>query len=144
MQPRPYLRAYMAGIVVPTLFLLCIMTVYALTSYYLEVPSQFVFGLPARPLARALVFPMALVPNIWGVWNVLYASVRSRVGWSLAAHGALLPLLLIPGGVILARAFDVFTIQMRFALPVVPIGVAVYYLAWKYLVGFLNKEMGIA
>ena len=87
---------------------------------------------------------MALVPNIWGVWNMLYASVRSRVGWSLAAHGALLPLLLIPGGVTLARVFDVFTIQMRFALPVFPIGMAVYYLAWKYLVGFLNKEMGIA
>ena len=144
MRPHPYLRAYMAGIVVPTVFLLCIMTVYALTTYYLEVPSQFVFALPARPLARALVFPMALVPNLWGAWNMLYASVRSRVGWSLAAHGALLPLLLIPGGVALARAFDVFTIQMRFALPVVPIGMVVYYLAWKYLVGFLNKELGIA
>jgi hypothetical protein len=144
MRPRPYLRAYMAGIVVPTVFLLWIMMVYGLTSYYLEVPSQFVFALPARPLARALVFPMALVPNIWGVWNVLYAAIRSRVGWSLAVHGALLPLVLIPGGVILTRALDVFTIQMRFALPVVPIGMAVYYLAWKYLVGFLNEEMGIA
>jgi hypothetical protein len=75
---------------------------------------------------------------------MLYESVRSRVGWSLALHGAVLPLLLIPGGVALSRAFDVFTIQMRFALPVVPIGMAVYYLAWKYLVGFLNKEMEIA
>jgi hypothetical protein len=26
----------------------------------------------------------------------------------------------------------------------VPIGMAVYYLAWKYLVGFLNDEVGIA
>jgi hypothetical protein len=26
----------------------------------------------------------------------------------------------------------------------VPIGMAVYYLAWKYLVGFLNAEIGIA
>ena len=24
------------------------------------------------------------------------------------------------------------------------IGMAVYYLAWKYVVGFLNEEMGIA
>jgi hypothetical protein len=107
----------MAGIAVPTAFLLWIMMAYALTSDCLEVPSQFVFALPARPLARALVFPMALVPNIWGVWNMLYAAVRPREGWSLAVHGA---------------------------VPVVPIGMAVYYLAWKYLVGFLNKEMGIA
>jgi len=25
-----------------------------------------------------------------------------------------------------------------------PVGVTVYYLAWKYLVGFLNQEVGIA
>jgi hypothetical protein len=37
-----------------------------------------------------------------------------------------------------------FTIQWRFALPMVPIAMATYYLAWKYLVGFLNEEVGIA
>ena len=52
-------------------------------------------------------------------------------------------LVLIPGGILLARTLDVFTIQMRFALPMVPIGMAIYYLAWKYIVGFLNDEMGI-
>ena len=35
-------------------------------------------------------------------------------------HGALMPLILMPGGVALARALDVFTIQWRFALPMVP------------------------
>ena len=25
-----------------------------------------------------------------------------------------------------------------------PVGMTVYYLAWKYLVGFLNEEIGIA
>ena len=29
-------------------------------------------------------------------------------------------------------------------LPMFPIGMGVYYLAWKDLVGFLNAEMGIA
>jgi len=29
-------------------------------------------------------------------------------------------------------------------LPMVPVGMTVYYLAWKYLVGFLNQEVGIA
>jgi hypothetical protein len=46
--------------------------------------------------------------------------------------------------VALARAFDVFTIQLQFALPMVPIGMGIYYLAWKHLVGRLNAEMGIA
>jgi hypothetical protein len=144
MRPHPYLRAYMAGIVVPTLFLLVIMTVYALFRFYLEVPSQFVLAMPARPLTRALVFPMAIVPNLWGVWNILHLKLRSRVPLSPGAFGALLPLLLFPGGIMLARALDVFTIQWRLALPILPIGVAVYYLAWKHLVGFLNEEMGIA
>ena len=53
-------------------------------------------------------------------------------------------LLLIPGGVALARLLDAFTIQLQFAVPMVPIGMGVYYLAWKYLVGFLNQELGIA
>jgi hypothetical protein len=39
---------------------------------------------------------------------------------------------------------DTFTIQWRFALPMFPIGMAVYYLAWKYGVGRLNAEVGIA
>jgi hypothetical protein len=143
MRPHPYLRAYMAGIVVPTLALLVTLTVYTVASYFLE-PSRFVFALPVRPLARALVFPVALVPSIWGVWNMLYTSVQTRVGWSLGVHGALLPLLLMPGGILLARAFDVFSIPIGFALPVFPIGMALYYLVWKYVVGFLNREMGIA
>lgn len=37
-----------------------------------------------------------------------------------------------------------FSIQWQFALPMVPIGMAIYYLAWKFFVGFLNAEVGIA
>jgi len=144
MRPHPYLRAYMAGIVVPTLFLLVVMVVFAYFRFYFEVPNQFVIALPGRPLERAIVFPMAVVPNMWGAWNMLHLTLRSRVRMSLGLHGALLPLVLIPGGIALARMLDVFTIQLRFAVPMAPIGMAVYYLAWKYLVGFLNEEMGIA
>jgi len=144
MRPHPYLRAYMAGIVVPTLFLLVIMAIFAYQRYYFEVPNQFVIPLPSRPLERAIIFPMAVVPNVWGLWNILYLALRPRVRMTLGVHGALLPLVLMPGGVGLARALDVFTIQWQFALPMVPIGMAVYYLAWKYIVGFLNEEMGIA
>ncbi len=144
MRIHPYLRAYMAGIVCPTMFLLVIIAIDAFHRYYFEVPNQFVLGLPARPLERAILFPMAIVPNMWGVWNMLYLALRSRVRLPLGIHGALLVLLLIPGGIFLARTLDVFTIQLRFALPMVPIGMTVYYLGWKYLVGLLNEEMGIA
>ena len=144
MRIHPYLRAYMAGIVCPTMFLLVIVAIDAFHRYYFEVPNQFVLGLPARPLERAILFPMAIVPNMWGVWNMLYLALRSRMRLPLGIHGSLLVLLLIPGGIFLARTLDVFTIQLRFALPMAPIGMAVYFLAWKYLVGFLNEEIGVA
>src|SRR5262245_26817886 len=104
MRPRPYLLAYMAGIVVPTLFLLVIMTVFAYNRYYFEVPSQFVIPLPGQPLDRALIFPMAVVPNVWGLWNVLYQALRRRISIPIGLHGAVLPLVLMPGGVALVRA----------------------------------------
>src|SRR5688572_1879311 len=144
MRPHPYLRAYMAGIVVPTVFLLLIMSIYAYNRYYFEVSSQFVIPLPGEPLDRAIMFPMAVVPNVWGVWNMLHLALRNRPRWSIGLHGAILPLLLMPAGFALARSLDVFDIQWQFALPMAPVGMTVYYLAWKYLVSFLNQEVGIA
>lgn len=144
MRTHPYLRAYMAGIVVPTIFLLVVVAIDAYQKYYFEVSNQFVTPLASRPLDRVLLFPMAIVPNAWGLWNMLYLRIRAHLRLPLGVHGALLVLLLIPGGIALAYLFDIFTIQWRFALPMFPIGMAIYYLAWKYLVGFLNNEMGIA
>ncbi len=143
MRPHPYLRAYMAGIVVPTMFLLVVIVLYSYFGFYYEVPSQFVSELPARPLVRAIVFPMAVVPNLWGVWNMLHLALRSRLRLPLGLHGALLPLLLFPMGIALGRLLDVFTIQWQLALPVIPIGMAAYYLAWKHIVSRLNAEVGI-
>jgi hypothetical protein len=134
----------MAGIVVPTLFLLVVVAIDAYQKYYFEVSNQFVIPLASRPLERALLFPMAVVPNVWGLWNMLYLRLRSRLPLSLGGHGALLVVFLIPGGIALARLFDTFTIQWQFALPMFPVGMALYYLAWKHFVGFLNEEMGIA
>ena len=144
MRPRPYLRAYMAGIVVPTLFLLVIVVAQALERFYFEVPSQFVLGYPALPLDRAFLFPMAVVPNAWGLWNMLYLAVSSHARVPLGIFGSLLVLVLVPGGVALTRLFDSFTIQADLAVPMIPIGMLVYYLVWKYAVGPLNVEMGIA
>lgn len=144
MRPHPYLRAYMAGIAVPTAFLIVIMIVFAYFRFYFEVPSQFVVGLPGPPLERAIVFPMAVVPNLWGLWNMVYLALPARFRLPLGGHGSLLPLLLVPAGVTLARQLDVFTIQMAYALPILPIGMVVYYLVWKHFVGLLNAEVGIA
>jgi hypothetical protein len=134
----------MAGIVVPTMYLLVVAAIDVYHKYYFEVSNQFVFPLASRPLERALLLPMAIVPNAWGLWNMLYLRSRGRVPLSLGMHGALLVVVLIPGGIGLARLFDTFSIQWQFALPMFPIGMALYYLTWKYFVGFLNAEMGIA
>ena len=144
MKPHPFLRAYMAGIAAPTGMLILILTVYAYNRYYFEVSSQFVIPLPSDPLDRAIVFPMAVVPNMWGLWNMLFLGLRTRLPWSLGVHGALLPLILMPLGVALASSLDVFSLNWELVLPMVPVGMTVYYLAWKYLVGFLNQEVGIA
>jgi hypothetical protein len=61
----------------------------------------------------------------------------------IPAFGALLPLLLVPLMITLGRAFDAFHVQMAFALPAIPVGMALYYLVWKFVVGFLNREMGM-
>lgn len=98
----------------------------------------------ALPLDRAFLFPMAIVPNAWGLWNMLYLAVHSRVRVPVGIFGSLLVLILVPGGVALTRLFDAFSIQMDLAVPMVPIGMGVYYLVWKYAVGPLNAEMGIA
>ena len=71
MRTHPYLRAYMAGIVVPTAFLLVIMTIDVYHRYYFEVSSQFVLGTPARPLETVHFcsrWPSSRTPGVSGTW----------------------------------------------------------------------------
>jgi len=138
MKTHPFLRAYMAGITVPTVFLLLGVTGFTIARYVYDVPV---------PIERVIMFPMALVPNLWGVWNMLYVGIGPATHnrrWSIGAHGALLPLVLIPLGLMMARllAFDVITPHL--ALIVAPLGMALYYLMWKYFVGYFNAVLGIA
>ena len=77
------------------------------------------------------------------LWNMLYLRLRTRRCVPIGLHGALLVVLLIPGSLALAGLFETFTVQWQFALPMFPVGTITYYLAWKYIVGFLNAEMGI-
>lgn len=135
MSTHPYLRAYMAGICIPTMFMLVIFTVFCVARFGYRVDV---------PLERAVVFPLALVPNLWGVWNILYVALGRR--FPLGLHGAMLPVILFPAALVIARTvvgpFPSFvTTVMSLAIPVVLI---IYYLVWKYIVGFLNQSLGIA
>jgi hypothetical protein len=120
------------------------MSVDAYHVFYFEVPSQFVFGLPSRPLERTILFPMAVVPNLWGVWNMVHLATKAKTRLSIGVHGALLVALLVPAGITLGRTLQLFSVQLWYALPAIPVGMAVYYLVWKHLVGSLNREVGIA
>jgi hypothetical protein len=95
------------------------------------------------PIERVIMFPMAVVPNLWGAWNMLHLAIGGR-RWPIGAHGALLPLILIPLGLLLARLFAIDAITPRLVVMFAPCAMAAYYLAWKHLVGYFNGVLGIA
>jgi hypothetical protein len=148
MNTHPYLRAYMAGIFLPSLGLLFALTIFVVARLIFQVPI---------PIERVLVFPMALVPNLFGFWNVLFLWLRSRPHLPIGFHGALLPVIIFPLGAVLGSGLGILTIGEHgvtwFAAITAPYylialwflaGVVVYYLIWKYVVGFLNHVLGIA
>src|ERR1700682_3315333 len=135
MQPHPYLRAYLAGIAVPTPLLLVAMMAFIFFRYILNVPI---------PIERAIVFPMAVVPNAWGLWNILPLALQSRFRISLGIHGALLAVLLVPGGVLLIHLLDISGLPPAIIGLGAPFALIIYYLLWKHLVGYLNHVLGIA
>jgi len=136
MNQHPYLRAYMAGIVVPTIFLLVVATVFTIARYVYNIPV---------PVERVIVFPMAVVPNAWGLWNVLFVALRSRLQLSIGLHGTLLPILLAPLSIVVVSLLFPIPNFVVHAFPIAaPVGLIVYYLAWKYLVGFLNRVLELA
>jgi len=109
------------------------------------------------PFERGLVFPMALVPSLWALWNMLWLGSHARTGLPIGVHGALLPFLLLPSGATLATSLGILTLGQNgvtwfhtFYIPYAVIApfflgaLAGYYLAWKYIVGFLNRTLGIA
>ena len=137
MNKHPYLRAYLAGICVPTIFLLVVATGFTFLRYIYNV---------AIPIERVIVFPMAVVPNLWGLWNILFLATHERLHLSLGLHGALLPFLLAPLGILATSLlhFSVPDFASHIFPYAAPVGLILYYLAWKYLVGSLNAELGIA
>ena len=148
MNTHPYLRAFLAGIFVPALILPLILAGFIVLRVILQVPV---------PIEQALVFPMALVPVLWGLWNVLYLWSRSFTHLSVGLHGPLLPIIMAPVGASVARCLGVLQFgshgaiwflacQVPYALIVLCFlaVLAIYYLLWKYVVGFVNQVLGIA
>lgn len=147
MNRHTYLRAYMAGVTVPAAVLLLVLTIFVI--------ARFVYNVPI-PIERVIIFPMALIPNVFGAWNILYAALNGHRRWPIGLHGAILPFLLAPAGYFFATHllflavsgngvtyFEVVHIPYGVIAIVFPIGVAIYYLIWKYLVGFLNTLVGL-
>lgn len=100
---------------------------------------------------------MALIPNLFGVWNMLYVWLRPRRHLSIGFHGALLPFVLAPIGFGLATAlgflavapgglvwFQAITIPYPFLATVFVCALIACYLVWKHLVGFFNELLEIA
>ena len=148
MNTHPYLRAYMAGITVPSMMLLVALSGFLIARYTFQIPI---------PIERAIIFPMALVPNIFGAWNIFFLWLRPRRHLPIGLHGALLPFILAPIGFLLAKCLGFLAANSAglvwFHEAVLPyslfiigfcIGVIAYYLVWKYLVGFFNEVLGIA
>lgn len=134
MNKHPYLRAYLAGIAMPTMLMLIVMIFF--------IVARFVYNVPVV-IERILVFPMAGVPNLWGVWNMLYVRLGSGHRLPLGIHGAALVLLLAPVGLTLASALDILIVTPNLIITLIPVGLIVYYLAWKHIVGFFNQLLGV-
>ena len=148
MNTHPYLRAYLAGIFAPSLGLLVALTVFILTRLVFQIPV---------PIERVIIFPMALVPNLFGLWNIVYLWIRPHRHLPIGLHGALLPLLMVPVGAVAASCgglltigkygvtwFQAITLPYSLIVPWFVAAVVIYYLVWKYVVGFFNQMLGIA
>ena len=148
MTNHPYLRAYLAGVLFPTLVFPLLLTALVL--------NLLAYGQPF-PVERIMVFPLAFAPACWGLWNVLWLASRNRTHLPLGLHGAILPFLLMPLATVLAKCLGVISlgahsvtwfqaIQVPYAVIACAFTFALvmYYLVWKYIIGFVNRVLGIA
>lgn len=132
MASHRYLRAYMAGVVIPSA-----------TVFLVALPVAAMFArIPVR-IERAMLFPMALNPALWGVWNMLYAALPQTRRLPIAWHGVALAFVLIASGTALAPCLGIsFVTPVRALTALGPTAIA-YYVLWRFAVAALNEILGI-
>lgn len=148
MKLHAYLRAYLAGVFFPTLVLPLLLAVFIVARLMLKLPI---------PIEQAMIFPMAVVPSLFGLWNMMWQSLHSRSSVSIGLHGAALPVLMMPIGAIVGHGLGVLefgssgvtwfhALYAPYVLiaPNVVAALVGYYLVWKYIVGGLNRVLEIA
>ena len=148
MNTHPYLRAFLAGVFVPTIILPGMLLLFLLVHYGFQ---------PQFPVERGLIFPLSLIPVTWGLWNVLWKWSHPRTHLPVGAHGAILPLLLLPAGTVIGTTlgilhlgstgvtwFEVIHVPYGWIAALFAAALAAYYLVWKYVVGFVNRTLGVA
>ena len=148
MSTHPHLRAYIAGLFIPSLVLPVMLFGGFLVRSMLQDPF---------PFERGLIFPLAFVPLLWGLWNLLWLCTHERTRLPISLHGALLPLLLLPMGTCVATWLGILSlgntgvtwfhnvfVPYAWIAPCYCAVLVGYYLVWKYVVGFLNRVLGIA
>jgi hypothetical protein len=147
MNTHPYLRAFLAGTFIPVLVLPLLLTVFIVARLVLHVPF---------PIERGIIFPMAIVPSLFGLWNVLWLASHESTHLPIGVHGAVLPVLMAPVGAVIASClgilvlgshgvtwFQACEIPYAWIAPAFLAVLAGYYLVWKYIVGSLNRVLGI-
>jgi hypothetical protein len=88
---------------------------------------------------------------------MLWLGSHPRTHLPIGFHGALLPVVMAPVGALVASCLGIFALGrtgvtwfQAFEVPYAMIAagflaaLAVYYLVWKYIVGFVNRTLGIA
>ena len=128
----------------------------AMASMNARMPQSAPFEFPIW-IGFVAVFPMALVPGLWGLWSMFWQWSRERTRLPVGVHGAFLPLLMVPAGAFIATLggvlklgatsvtwFNAITLPYTLIALFLAVAMTAYYLAWKYVVGYVNRVLGIA
>jgi len=130
---HPYLRAYLAGIALPTMVIPLVILVLAIAG-----PTSHDFH-----IEDVVIFPIGLVPNAWGLWNMLYVWIRRRRQINAGIYGALLVAVIVPLAFGVQFALGKFLWTPELFTIGFPVALIAYYLAWKVVVSRINDILGV-
>ena len=130
---HPYLRAYLAGIALPTMVIPLILVALMVTR-----PTTHDFH-----IEDVVIFPLSLVPNAWGLWNMLYVWIRRRRQINAGIYGALLVVAIVPLAFGVQFALGKFQWTPELFAIGFPVALVGYYLAWKFVVSGINDILGV-